>query len=317
MLRTLQTAFCAVLAAFVASTAGGCVKERREKCPPPAVTEIQIVVDAVDAGSGDALSVREKITDGALFVFNADRRLIHYQIVTQEDLGKEKTIPVLTAATRAGGDEIYVAAWGNVAKNMTTPDDYRLGSAGDMPYLDMNSDPEEEGYMMCPGEMFFGIDRIDPTESSDSARALSVSQINARLTVTVRGLPAGARADNYYFRIEGLSDGYAFDGTPLDEDSRRIRETGIFDAGNNLVPAEPWYMIPSAKGSEGPTLHLMQREPAGDLTGPVTRDENGNRITLAAGKTTNVLIDLSNLAAGITVRVEITPWDEIFQWINI
>ena len=42
-------------------------------------------------------------------------------------------------------------------------------------------------------------------------------------------------------------------------------------------------------------------------------DDDGRPISLPAGRTVNLLIDL-NEGGGLSVYTEITPWDEIYQW---
>ena len=42
-------------------------------------------------------------------------------------------------------------------------------------------------------------------------------------------------------------------------------------------------------------------------------DDDGRPISLPAGRTVNLLIDL-NEGEGLSVYTEITPWDEIYQW---
>lgn len=320
MFRKTQTALNVALAAIAAGATGGCVREN-EDCPPPAPDAVQIVVNVIDAGTGDMEPIRENITDGAIFAFDAYGKMIHYRIVPAEDVGKEKTIPLPGASTRAAGDEIHIAVWGNVATNMITPGDYSLGGDIGQPYLGMLSDPGHAGFMMCPGEMFFGLHTIDPTATPGTTHTLSVSQINARLAMTVRGLPPGGIPSDYYFTIEGLGDGYAFDATPLDNDKRLIRETGVFDPNGDLVSPEPWYLIPPAEDSGIMALRLMRTSDDGpdiDLTGPVGVDSDGEPLKLLPGRTTNVLVDLSGSGTtGMVVRTEITAWNEVYQWINI
>ncbi len=336
MFHKLQSVLCVALAVSAAGALGGCVRERLTDCPPPVPEELQFNVNVVDAGTGESVPVHEAVTDGALFVFDSNHKMIHYQIVPKEDLGKEKTIPLgeatsraIRAATRAPGDEIHIAAWGNVAQNMTTPDDFNLGVAISGTYLDMLSDPDHDDFMLPPGEMFFGLRTIDPTlpALADSAFEVQVSQINARLMVTARGIPVGASAGDYYYTLSRLGDGYTFDGTPVNDDRRHVRETGIFEPDGDFAPPEPWYLIPSVDpanvdADSALELHLMHVLPtrAGeeiDLTGPVRQDNEGNWIALRPGMTTNVLIDFTgHTSAGLVVRVEITPWNEVYQWIK-
>ena len=49
------------------------------------------------------------------------------------------------------------------------------------------------------------------------------------------------------------------------------------------------------------------------LVAAVTTDDDGMPISLPAGQTVNLLIDVGQ-EAGISVRMKITPWNEVYQW---
>ena len=45
----------------------------------------------------------------------------------------------------------------------------------------------------------------------------------------------------------------------------------------------------------------------------MTENDDGLPIALPSGRTSNLLIDLRD-GTGVTIRTEITPWNEVYQW---
>lgn len=291
----------AVALAIALSSCG--VGEDLSGCPPREPNgAARMVVKVRDADDGDPIALRECIVDGTLLIFDSDRNLLMHKRVADADLGVEKAVPTLPA-TRAD-DDIWVAAWGNAVASSMTAENYTPGTNASASYLSLR-DGSSAGVMRSLGdELFFGIHRLDP--EFDELHEVWITQINSRLMVTVRGL--GSLADCYFELSGNLSDALSMDGTPLNDDSRTIHQTGRRTEQGDLVTPTDWLLIPCVDQTHDRAL-LRLLQTADDR--PIVETP----IELLAGKTTNVLFDLTDSAPAVSI--EITPWNELFLWNRI
>ncbi len=335
-----------VIASMAAMAMSGCnIKEDRSCCrpivsPEPGIEEV-MVVTAVDAGTGEVITVSEKVQDGSLFFFDNDLILRDYTPVEKSQLGQYKPMPIKVDRLSSLGDTIWVSAWGNIEGNFNVVGTYAIGEDNLFTrFLNIMPNSLWDGFYTCPGEILFGMSRIimgkkDPESNFDSIETkpdgtqrlvheIRITQINALLWIQVEGLPGGFDPEQYYFRINRQNNGYDYQGLPFGGDElRSIREVGIMQNGN-LVVEQPYNLVPSLDGDIGEDdavhLHLYQIAPTRaeediDLTGPVSKVDygDGDYIGLYGGKTTNVYIRF--LPTGdMEVHVKITDWGEIYQW---
>ena len=137
------------------------------------------------------------------------------------------------------------------------------------------------------------------------------------MRITVRGLDRRIPEDRYYLTVEIPNDGYDFVGNPT-AGTARVRRTGAFHDNGDFSTDEAFNLIhtdPAVSPAGGVTVNLYEKalgRSADRLIASVT-DDDGRPISLPAGRTVNLLIDL-NEGEGLSVYTEITPWDEIYQW---
>jgi hypothetical protein len=330
-----------VMIAALMATMSGCVKEDLSNCPPtPDDIEEVLVVRAIDFVSGADITHSGTVTGASLFVFDQNERFITQVDVPADQLGNELEIPISVLTRATAGDAIHISAWGNLEDNVDLTDQLDpnnddvidagvTGVTLDHTLIDLEPDEDKSSaYMDCPGNTFFGFKSIVLGQSDTRAtqkiiHRVEVKQKSSRLHITVRGLPATARSNDYYFTLRRQNDGYTFEGTPVSDDSRAIWEVGEFNAIHDFVSPQPYYLVPSVDpenvtASSASAIRLFQvaSQPGGtdtDLTGPVTQDIAGEYIALFPGQTTNVYIEFSP-SKEIEVRMVVTPWDEVYQW---
>ena len=96
-----------------------------------------------------------------------------------------------------------------------------------------------------------------------------------------------------------------------------IRRSGAFDDRGDLTTGAAFNVIHSGTVAEAVTVTLYERA-AGRAVADraviaVTENDDGLPIALPSGRTSNLLIDLRD-GTGVTIRTEITPWNEVYQW---
>lgn len=175
---------------------------------------------------------------------------------------------------------------------------------------------EDDTFHHTPDDLFFGRARLGPTGEAASEE-ITLIRKNARIHITARGLDRNTPEDLYYFTVEIPDDGYDFAGNPI-SGTAHVRRTGTFrdngdfstDGTFNLVHTDE-----SDSQADEVIVNLYERmsaRSADRLLASVT-EVDGDRISLPAGRTLNLLIEL-NEGGGLSIRMEITPWNEIYQW---
>jgi hypothetical protein len=323
-----------IVAALFMSALTGCIKEDMSNCPPPeppppVVREEVLRVRAVDLVSGADISESGTVVNASLYVFDQNENFITHMNVQGAQLGDELEIPI-SLSTRAAGDVLHLSAWGNIGNNIEIEGTVDYTDNLNSVFLDLATSTIDGDYAAQPGNLFFGFKTItlgqeDTRADNDKiVHTVDITQKAARLHIVVRGLPAEADADDYYFTLGRVSDGFDFRGNPVNDDNRRIKATAVFNDAHELVSPQPYYLLPSidpdnadATTAETIRLWMVGDDPDGnddvDLTGRVNTDSQGNYIGLTAGETTNVLIVFTP-TGDIEVRIRVTPWNEVYQW---
>lgn len=147
---------------------------------------------------------------------------------------------------------------------------------------------------------------------------VTVVRKNAQMHITVRGLDDGVSEERYYFTVQAPNDGYDFNGKPM-AGTATVRRAGTFGPNGDFATVGTFNMIHTDTPDDAETgvgVSLYERmtvRSADRLVAAVTTDDDGMPISLPAGQTVNLLIDVGQ-EAGISVRMEITPWNEVYQW---
>ncbi len=311
----------------------GCVYEDLSDCPPT-VRDEYVVVRVIDLQSKnditeDALATN-RVMDAVLFLFDSDGRYIDRLEIDQANVTDTIQLPI---ATRAINRPVaYVSAWANIKGPIV--DDGSGGKREPADWLDIVPNesidapflcllPNGEDYHMCPGEMFFGLTdlrKVGVRDDNVTVHEVDITQKNARLSITVIGLPPG-QDDNYYFEMCNQNYGYDFLGNPTPDDLE-IREVGTFNQRGWYVSPAPFYLIhsedPDNTTEEDSVVVNLYRESgtrADDTLVATTNKEQstGDFIDLEQGMTTNVLMHIGSTGR-VHVQVVVTPWNEVHQW---
>ncbi len=309
-----------ILIACAAVALAGCVREDRSMCPPEinpnqTVTEV-LSLRAFDIDTDEDITDTGTVTDATLVLFDPEGNFLEQIDIPGDRLMDDIEIPI-TLRDYVG--DVYVSAWGNIKDNVNFPDDFSDANYSETRSLDLLHDPQYDGFHLCPGETFFGTQKITlggldelttPTRQGETVvrrQQIDIKQKNAKLFVTARGLPEPGPQEDYYIVVSNLDDGYIFDGTPNTENPDApadIREQkGIYQANGDLTSQAPMILIHQRdpeKVDQNTTMRLdlyrvsqVEGEPDIHIGGTVMSDQFGNAIPLYSGKQTSVLITFS------------------------
>jgi len=286
-----------------------CIREGLSECEE----EYFITIKVVDVSTGNDITSSEDVNHVDLFLFNQNEHFVRMISIDSTVIRQKSPIPITSDY-----DDIYwISAWGNLSDDQYVSKPDPSSTLEDLTVSVLAE--EDQGYSRTMGDLFFGIKQVD---NSPGARIrneeIIISRKNARMYITVRGLPEPYNATDYYFTIDLNDNGYNFKGVPV-PNAIKIRQNGIILVNRDFVSPSSFNLIHTNSAKEDyVTIHLYKRSNGNQdgedqMIASVNSDSNGNPIVLLAGQTTNLLIDLRR---EVSVYVKTSPWDKTEQWVE-
>ena len=286
----------------------GCIREDRSDCFPVAETRF-VVLKIVDEATGQDITQTGEAGSAVLYLFSQGGRFVDRISVTRERIMKRAPIPLPDGTP--GRCRAVVWAKAGTGQRFHSP---AAGSRIEDRAVSLIE--EDDTFHHTPDDLFFGHARLAPVGAA-GPEVITLARKNARMRITVRGLDRRIPEDRYYLTVEIPNDGYDFVGNPT-AGTARVRRTGAFHENGDFSTDEAFNLIhtdPAVSPAGGVTVNLYEKafgRSADRLIASVT-DDDGRPISLPAGRTVNLLIDL-NEGEGLSVYTEITPWEAIYQW---
>lgn len=284
----------------------GCVcEEKPHRLPEPETR--YVVLKVLDTATGRDITENGEAGNAELFLFTPEGEYAG-QVSVDENRITHHT-PVALPGDRPGGSRICVWTNAESGQRLHVPTD---GSRIEERAISLLTD--SDGYHGTPDNLFFGQLRLAQT-GDGSPEEIRIFRKNARLHITVRGMDDSRPETLYYLTIGTSEDGYDFEGNPM-SGPVTVREEGRFDEHGDFVTRTFGMLHSDPAATDAVAVNLYERTEArasDRLVVSVAETDDGHPISLPAGRTTNLLIDLGK-GTDASVRVEITPWDEIYQW---
>ena len=286
----------------------GCIREDRSDCPPEAEDRL-VVLKIMDEVTGRDITETGEAGSAVLYLFSPDGHFVGRVSVTGEQIVHRA--PVLLPVEAL--DRCHVSTWTNAGAGQLF---HSPAQGSGIEERAVSLIEGEDAFHGTPDDLFFGHARLAPVGAA-GPEVITLARKNARMRITVRGLDRRIPEDRYYLTVEIPNDGYDFVGNPI-AGTARVRRTGAFHDNGDFSTDEAFNLIhtdPAVSPAGGVTVNLYEKalgRSADRLIASVT-DDDGRPISLPAGRTVNLLIDL-NEGEGLSVYTEITPWDEIYQW---
>lgn len=285
-----------------------CIREGLQECKE----EYFVTIKVVDALTGEDITDSGEVSHADLFVFDADEQYRYTVRADSNQIRQRIPIPIMLENI----DHYWLSVWGNLDGNQYIT---KLEPSNTLDNSTVSASVKEnENQSQTLDDLFFGFAQIGKSPKSPIRNEeIIISRKNARMYLTVRGLPILHKAVDYYFTIHLNNNGYNFKGTPI-PNAIVIKQNGITLANNDFVSPSSFNLIHTDSSREDyATINLYRRSDAeyGEdiLIASINSDLNGNPIVLPAGRTTNLLIDLRQ---EISVHVKTSPWEKTEQWVE-
>lgn len=299
--RTLRHILYLTVALLIIFCTGGCIKEDLSRCQ----TELLLQVTVVNANGDDITSTGEA---GEIEVYLFDGNQLFVSRITASAEEVEHFTPI--TITYNVSSNFWVVVWSNLNGGQQVSPLVSGVTTMDEALVQLMRDEEE--YARNPDDLFFGIKNIGSEAITRAAgdNSIMIARKTALMNISVKGLDP-LLADQYYLVISGAKeDAYNFKGI-LTGNPIEYRQSGRFDdSGELFVSDEPFRIFPLSLGNRL-TISIY----AGDeLITSVDTKSDGSSIIPIVGRTNNILIDLTEQAATLTVNVEVTDWNNIYHW---
>lgn len=280
----------------------GCIKEGPTVCP----TEISLYI-SIKANADGAVQIPDKAT---IFLFDQQRVSLERIEVDAETIASGEPVRI---PFKAEGKP-WVVVWANLSNNeVITP--IEPGITLDQMTVGLGKDAD--GYDLQPDDLFYGIKQL----TGKTVEVIDIAPKTAKINLTVKGLPWGVVAEDYYFTVESHYGKYDFTGLPHKDMSTHLLK-GQFTDSHDLVTPLSYnlihYPVPDLRYimMDTATVNLWKKTTGAagdDLLATVNKDMNGQPLMPQPGKTMNILIHFTD-TGNIEVSVVITDWNEIYQW---
>ena len=286
----------------------GCIREDRGDCPPETEDRF-VVLKIIDETTGRDITETGEAGSAVLYLFYPEGYFVGRAFVTGEQIVRHA--PVLLPVEAL--DRCHVSAWTNAGAGQLFHSPVQ-GSGIEERAVSLIEG--EDAFHGTPDDLFFGRARLGPTGEAASEE-ITLIRKNARIHITARGLDRNTPEDLYYFTVEIPDDGYDFAGNPI-SGTAHVHRTGTFRDNGDFSTDGTFNLVHTDEAdsqADEVIVNLYERmsaRSADRLLASVT-EVDGDRISLPAGRTLNLLIEL-NEGGGLSIRMEITPWNEIYQW---
>lgn len=280
-----------LLSVLLIAASSGCTKESTSDCS----AKFTIVVRAYDPDGGE-ITGSDGPRDVSVYVFDSEG-LFSERI--------ETTVGANVTIEAPRGDAVSVVVWADaqggsdmfpiLTRGVHRPADCSVGLV-----------PTRSAHTVCdsPGDLFNGNMQIN-TKTADGIQIVPIYRRTGSMNITVRKLREHTQSadDDFSIVVHETQSRIDFDGSLSGEWSAAYTPVGAFDA-QGVYSTGIFNMLPS---DEGVTIDIYHGT---ELIRTVTICA-GEPITVAAGLTTNVLIDFG---ASLDVQVSLTPWGELQIW---
>lgn len=279
-----------LLSVLLIAALAGCTKEDISLCP----NKVAIVVRAYAPDEGE-LTGSDCPRNAVVYVFDNEglfSRLIETAVGAEVivEVPQGETLTLVAWAETKGIDDMFPL----LTPGLHTPADCSAGLV-----------PTRSALTVCdsPDDLFNGNIQID--SKTVGTQIIPVYRRTGSMSITVRKMRehTGATDSDFSITVHETQNRIEFDGTLSGERNAVYCPGGAFNA-QGVYSTGIFNMLPS---DEGVTIDIYHGT---ELIRTVTIS-NGEPITVAAGITTNVLIDFT---ANANVRVSLTPWHVMAIW---
>lgn len=283
---------------------GGCVRDSYEDCPRP----FRLFIKAIDADQND-ITESGVVRQAILFVFDENNAIVDAITLDAAHVSSRKATPI--TLDYPGHKSLKFVVWGNIDSSVEFPATASVKNYTDL-YMKLKSGTESS-ICTSPCDLFYG--SLDaPVEYGGFEPAGDQTVVISRRTAQVNIVAYGLKSWNenkegtYTYRLRESKSAYDNNCT-LTGETVGYTPSCSMDANGNLG-APTFRTLPAATGT-GYVLDVLYN---GEVIHTVDKDSNGNSFSPENGRMLNIILDFR---ANLSVKVVVTPWNQVFQYVEI
>ena len=293
-----------LIALLITGLLSSCFKEDLSDCPVP----IRVSVRALDVEQND-ITATGQVKNVILFAFNENQDLVDVFQLSLDEVKRKKMIDI--DMDYPGHEAITFIAWGNVDNSLDVSDISSVKKLIDL-YVRL---VVKDGYAQPASDFFRGnlsvfVERVgDPQTATRSTKehVVDINRMTAGVTINTVSLKEynDNKEGNYTYVLRSSSETYYPEGNQTGEAVAYAPNASF--TSNGIFSAPIFYTFPT----EYYTVEIYYD---GRLIYTADKDADGNQFVPQVGRTLNILIDFR---AGTSIKTVITPWNVVYQYVEL
>lgn len=308
MNNTNKNSLLLVAALLLTGLLSSCLKEKFDDCPRP----FQVTIKALDIDQNDITQLGA-VQQVILFVFDDAQQIVDAFELTAEQVKNRQPIDI--RLEYPGSKSLTLVAWGNLDEKVDFSKINTVKQMQDL-YVKLKS---RNGIADSPGDLFHGALEV-PVEFGGVEQGKShVVEIGRKTAgVTIRAIElkqwsgiktSSTRSTNgYSYVLRESLDTYDKDGLLTGNSVKYAPSATFSPKGDFITPI--FYTFPTAPGKSFVVDILYN----GKVVFTADKDSKGNPFVPEVGKTLNIIIVLSS---ELLIQSIVTPWDVVYQYVQI
>lgn len=281
----------------------GCnIREDNTDCPRP----FRLFIKALDADGKDITDTGE-VERAVLFAFNEKQEVVFMVELTADQVRSRK--PVNVHLDYPGHQSLTFVVWGNLDDQVQFPPHASVKQWNDL-YAKLIS---QNGTAQSPGAVFYGNLTV-PVEygglESAGDQTVEITHRTGQVTITAIELMQwnSKKEGKYEFRLKDSHDTCDKDGKHSGSAVQYL-PSATMDANGTLKT--PIFNTYPHAANETYELEILFN---GQVIYAVTVGTDGTPFKSELGRVLNIIIDFR---AGLSVKAVITPWNVVYQFVEI
>lgn len=299
-----------------------CLKENFDDCPRP----FQLFIKAIDADRNDITSSGE-VERVILFIFDELGEIVDaFELNNGQIINRE---PVNIMLDYPGHKSLSLIAWGNVDESVYFPQSATVKELSDL-YVRLKSISVSKSgtpLVYSPGDLFFG-SLIVPIEygglEPSDDQTITITRKTSQITISAFSLIEFEKEAQgvYTFELHESKNSYDEKGKLIGDMVAYQPITKIID-NNGPVETNPqndprlnghliapiFRTFPTTEG-QAYKLYILYN---GEIIYVTDKDSEGNPFICEPGRLLNIIIHFN---AEVTTKSIVTPWDQVFQYVE-
>lgn len=297
-----------VAALLLTGLLSSCLKENFDDCPRP----FRLFIKAIDADQND-ITASGEVERVILFVFDESQQIVDALELNANAVKSRE--PVNIALDYPGHKALKFVAWGNIDGSVEFPEKASVKQLSDL-YLKLKSisaTKATSSVAQTPPDLFHGSLNVSVEYGGlehAGDQTVTIIRKTSQVTVSAYAVKAwnGSKEGSYTFELHESNNGFDMEGNPTGEMTGYRPQTKMDENGHLFAPL--FQTIPTS-GGKSYTLSILYN---GEVIYSADRGTDGKPFIPEAGRLLNIIIDFR---AEISIKSIVTPWNQVFQYVEI